>query len=52
MLMNLEITTQGSGKLIELKRDLSTQILDSLNLALSEKVLPAFQNTIGSRRFE
>ena len=48
-LINSEVTNQVSRKLNELKKDLNTQILDSINLAINEKVLPAFQNTIGSQ---
>ena len=49
ILTNSEITNQVSRKLIEFKKVLYTQILDSINLAISEKVLPAIQNTIGSQ---
>ena len=53
-LITSETTKQDSRKRNELKEDLSTQILNSKNLAISGKVLPAIQNTIGSQmaRFE
>ena len=47
-LINSEITSQVSKKLNELKRDLNTEILDSINLARSEKVLAVIQNTMES----
>ena len=48
-LENFAITSQVTRKLNELKRDLNTQILDSINSAMNEKVFPAIQNTICSQ---
>ena len=44
--MNSEVTNQVSKKLNELKRDLKTQTLESINSAINVKVLPTIQNTI------
>ena len=46
-LINNEITTQVTRKLDELKEDLNTQILEVINPAIAEKVLPSIQNVLG-----
>ena len=45
-LINSEVTTQNTRKLEELKRDLNSQISESITAEIIEKKLPSFQNTI------
>ena len=43
------VITEISKRLDELKRDLNTQIMDSINSAINEKILPGIQNTSESQ---
>ena len=46
-LINNEITSQVTRKLDEIRSDLNTQILEVINSANTEKVLPSIQNVLG-----
>ena len=46
-LTNNEITTQVTRKLDEVREDLNTQILEVINSAIAENVLPSIQNALG-----
>ena len=46
-LINNQITTQVTRKLDEVREDLNTQILEVINWAIAEKVLPSIQNALG-----
>ena len=46
-LINNEITYQVTWKLDEIRSDLNTQILEVVNSAITEKVLPSIQNVLG-----
>ena len=48
-LINSEVTAQVTIKLNKQKRDLNSQILDSINSATNERFLPVIQKTIGSQ---
>ena len=47
-----EITSQVARKLDEIRSDLNTQILEVINSAISEKVLPSIQNVLGIQNSE
>ena len=44
--VNIEVTR----RIEELKRDLNSQVIESINSAINEKILPSIQNTLGSQR--
>ena len=44
-MINNEITTQVTRKLDEIKSDLNSQVLETINTAIAEKVLPTIQDT-------
>ena len=44
------VNTEFTRRIEELKRDLNSQIIESINSALNEKMLPSIQNTLGSQR--
>ena len=46
--INSEISSQMSRKLDEMKSDLNLQIMDAINSAIQEKVLPSIENTLNS----
>ena len=46
-LINNEITSQMTRKLDEIRSDLNSQILEGINSAITEKVLPSIQNVLG-----
>ena len=46
-LINNEITSQVTRKLDEIRSDLNSQILEVINSAITEKVLPSIQNVLG-----
>ena len=50
--MNNEITSQVTKKLDEMRSDLNTQLLEVINSAISEKVLPSIQNVLGVQNSE
>ena len=47
LLIDNEITSQVTRKLDEIRSDLNTQILNVINSAIAEKVLPSIQNVLG-----
>ena len=51
-LINNEITCQVTRKLDETGSDLNTQILEVVNSAITEKVLPSIQNVLGVQNSE
>ena len=49
-MINSEISFQMSGKLLEMKSDLNSYILEVLITAIEEKILPSIEKTIASIR--
>ena len=49
-MINSEISSQMSRKLVEMKSDLNSHILEVLNTAIEEKILPSMENAIASSR--
>ena len=47
-----EITTQMSRKLQEMRSDLNSEILDSIDLAITEKVLPNIRNSVKAQNID
>ena len=46
-MINKEIKTQVTIKLDEIREDLNTQILEVINSAIAEKMVPSIQNVLG-----
>ena len=49
-MINIEITSQDTRKLEEIRENLNTQKSDVINSAIAEKVLPSIQNLLGVQR--
>ena len=49
-MMNSEISSQMSRKIEEMKSDLNSHILEVINSAIEEKILPSIENVITSNR--
>ena len=47
--LTVEVSSQMSRKFEGMKSDLSIHILDKINSAIEEKVIPSFKNAIGSQ---
>ena len=44
--INSDISSQKSRKIDEIRSDLNLQILDAINSAIQEKVLPSIENAL------
>ena len=44
------VNTELTRRIEELKRDLNSQIIESINSAINEKILPSIRNTLGSQK--
>ena len=49
-LFNTEFTSQVTRKLDKLDEDILSQILDVINSAITEKVLPSIKNALGVQK--
>ena len=48
-MINNEITAQATRKLAEIREDRNSQILEVINSAIAEEVLPSIQNVLGGK---
>ena len=49
-MINNEITSQVTRKLDEIRDDINKQVLEVINSAITEKVLPSIQNVVGIQK--